>query len=458
MKLFKLEFKRQLFSFVYLIFCIFLIMSLNNNFFGITQDEIDKANGDNKTTEFIELNRPLLKNPDINDKFFGTKFVENPVKIMTGAVDHLLSEYKRNVYATYPYGYYKAISLSKENQVKILTILCEITGLTENELLNLPDGYFPTVNGTIIHFPKNDNAVNEGDITIQNNEKSDKKAKFISQISYDKFKERMREVEEILGNGSSYSMDSLIRYYGIEEMTFDEAKNEFTTMLKTDKITGSFARLYCDIVSSVVGILPAFLAMFLWFKDLSANGNELIYTRKISSIKLVFIRFITGVILVLIPIIVLSFESLIKLIGFANKNNYTIDYFAYVKYIFIWILPTIMIVMSLSTFLTILTDSPIAVFIQLIWWFIDRGMTALSGDTKIFTLMIRHNTLFEQDVIIKQFNTIIINRLMYVLLSIILVIIASFILNKKRSGKFDFYRYYQKIVYFVKSKYKVSHC
>lgn len=461
MRLFKIEFKRQIFSLIYVFFCILLILGLNKNFFGITQDEIKKAYGKTSTESFIELDRPLLKEPTVNDDFFGTKFVENPEKIMIGATDNLLSEYKRNTYATYPYGYYKAVSLSEKEQNRILEILCEITGLSEKELLNLPDGYFPTVNGTIVHIPKNDTAKNNINITVPDNESqnlNDKYKVFTPQISYQLFKNRMTEVEEIVGRGCAYEIDNLIKYYGIEEMTYEEAKEEFDTILKEDKLTGSFARLYCDVVSGIVGIIPAFIVVFLWMKDLTSRSSLLIYVRKVSSCKLVLSRYLTGVVLVILPVMLLTLESLIPLVKFAFENNYTIDYLAYIKYIFIWILPTIMIVMALSTLLTVLTDSPIVILIQLIWWFVDRGVTDLTGDTSFFTLMIRHNTLFELEAVKAQNEMILTNRLILIVLSFIFISITVFILNKKRSGKFELWGQYEKILAFIKRKFKISYC
>lgn len=42
--------------------------------------------------------------------------------------------------------------LSTEEQKEILSIIEEITGLSEKQIKNLPDDYFPSVNGNIIHM------------------------------------------------------------------------------------------------------------------------------------------------------------------------------------------------------------------------------------------------------------------------------------------------------------------
>lgn len=458
MKLFRMECKRQGFTAMYLLCVILLIVGWYKNFFGITSEEIKKAQGNGKTTEIMELDRPLLKEPTATDDFYGIKYVEDPELIMRGATDKLLSEYNRNIYATYPLGYYKAVSLGEREQKRVAEILCEITGLSEEQLSDIPEGYFPTVNGSIIHIPEEGmesiDASGVSSVVLKEEvKKQDKFSVFTPQISYDVFKNRMKEMEQILGKGSSYSIKTLITYYGMEEMTYEEAQSEFKTMLEEDQLTGGFARLFCDVMSGGLGILPVFLVVFLWLKDLVTGSKEIVYTKKISSLKIVIFRYVAGVTIVILPVLLLSFESLVPLIRFAYENNYNIDCFAYIKYIAWWLLPTVMIVMASGTFFTILTDSPIAILIHAVWWIIDRGMTVLTGGTTLTTLMIRHNTLREIETIKEQSGLILANRFIYIILSLLLLVMAAFILEKKRRGNFDWWRYYTKVSSFVKSKF-----
>lgn len=458
MKLTKIECRRQVFTLIYLLCVVLLVVGWYKNFFGITDEEIKKAQGNGKTTEIMELDRPLLKEPTTEDDFYGIKYVENPELIMRGATDKLLSEYNRNIYATYPLGYYKAVSLGEKEQQRVAEILCEITGLSKAQLSDIPEGYFPTVNGSIIHIPEEGTgSINSNGVSIavpeEEGEQQDKFSVFTPQVSYDIFKERMKEIEQMLGKGSSYSMKMLITYYGMEEMTYEEAQSEFTTMLEEDQLTGGFARLFCDVMSGGIGILPVFLVVFLWLKDLVTSSKEIIYAKKVSSFKLVISRYTTGVMIIILPVLLLSFESLIPLIKFAYQNNYNIDCFAYIKYIIWWILPTVMIVMASGTFFTILTDSPIAILIHIVWWVIDRGITDLTGGTTLTTLMIRHNTLREIETIKEQSCLILTNRLFYVMLSCLLLAMTVLILEKKRRGKFEWWRYYTKISNFVKNKF-----
>ena len=489
MKLYFKECRKIATSVIYYVFLIFLVVSWYQNYFGLTQQEINWAGG-GKAPEYT-FDRPLLSKPSTEDSDYGSKTVENPERIMVGATDALLSEYKVNCYATYPFGYYKAVVLDHEKQERILAILCEITGLTSEQLSNLPAGYFPATNGTIFHMEQEEENADSGlsitmgdkagktgdeyEITIVGDGSDDAEASsgkdgnstteekdytkiFVSQVSYEHFKELMNEVEEIIGEkGSRYSMEMMITYFGVTGMTYDEAMADYTQTIEKDRITGGFARLFCDYTGQTLGLYPVFLVIAIWLKDKRSRMEELIYSRESSSAKLLTARYLACVTMILFPVILLSFESLIPLIRFGAEQNLTVDYFAFLKYILWWLLPTIMVVSAAGTFLTLLTDTPVAILMQFAWWMIDRGVTGLSGDTKWFTLMIRHNTLRGYDVIQDSLKIIWLNRTMMILASIVLLVCSTWILGQKRKGKMNAAVIYRKWISAFKGKLEAIH-
>jgi hypothetical protein len=169
------------------------------------------------------------------------------------------------------------------------------------------------------------------------------------------------------------------------------------------------------------------------------------------------VRYTASITMLLLPVILLSLESLVPLIGFGSKIGIPVDCFAFMKYILWWLLPTVMIVTTLGMFLTMLTDTPIAILVQFMWWLIDRGITELSGDTSLFTLMVRHNTLRGSEIIQQNFKIICINRLSMTGLSIMLVIFSMWILSLKRKGKINAANIYTKWFEFIKSKLPALH-
>lgn len=465
MKLYLKECRRIATNFVYFLFIAVLVFSWWGKFRGMTKTEIDWANG--RTPANVSFDRPLLAEPTEEDDYFGMKTSEdNPEEIMTGVTRALLSEYRENIYATYPLGNYKAIALDSKEQARVLEILCEITGLTEEQLSNLPQGYFPAITGAIISF---DSAELDEDGNLHmpsgadnkangSSEETDKTKKFISQVTYERFKELMREMETIIGEeGSQYSTEMMITYFGMSEMSYEESCAEYTSTIKDDRVTGSFARLFCDYIGLALGLYPIFIIVYMWLKDRLDNMTELLYIRRASSLKLVLTRYLAGITMVLIPVIVLSFESLIPLMSFGSEHGISIDPFAYIKYILWWLLPTIMIVSAIGVFFTLLTDSPIAVLLQFLWWIVDKGVTGLSGDTKITTLMIRHNTLRGYELIKDNFHAICVNRLLMAGISILLVILSVCVLQQKRKGKINASNIYGKALGNLKSKFSFMH-
>ena len=457
MKLYLKECKKITASIIFYLFIAILIFSWFQNFRGVTQTEINWANGIPPAD--IGFERPLLSKPSEKDDYFGSKVSEdNPEAIMTGVTRALLSEYEANSYATYPLGYYKAITLSGDEQKQVLGILCEITGLTEEELKNLPGDYFPAVTGTIISFDAM-NVDKDGNLNLEMGSGTDEKsednkyANFVSQVTYKHFKELMRKMEAIIGEkGSQYSPEMMLTYFGMSEMTYEEALEEYNQIINQDKVTGGFARLFCDYMGLALGLYPVFLVVIIWMKDRMSNATELIYSRKISSTKLVLSRYLAGITMVLIPVLLLSLESLVPLISFGAKNGIQIDCFAYIKYIVWWLLPEVMVVCAIGMFFTLLTDSPIAIVLQFLWWMVDKGATGLSGDTKLTTLMIRHNTLRGYETIQEGLQIICMNRLLMAGIGILFVILSIWVLTSKRKGKINAANVYNRSFQYIQGK------
>lgn len=457
MKLYLKECKKITASIIFYLFIAILIFSWFQNFRGVTQTEINWANGIEPAD--IGFERPLLSKPSEKDDYFGSKVSEdNPEAIMTGVTRALLSEYEANSYATYPLGYYKAITLSGDEQKQVLGILCEITGLTEEELKNLPDDYFPAVTGTIISFDAM-NVDKDGNLNMEMGSETDTKsednkyAHFVSQVTYEHFKELTRKMEAIIGEkGSQYSPEMMITYFGMSEMTYEEALEEYNQTINQDKVTGGFARLFCDYMGLALGLYPVFLVVIIWMKDRMSNATELIYSRNISSTKLVLSRYLAGITMVLIPVLLLSLESLVPLISFGAKNGIQIDCFAYIKYIVWWLLPEVMVVCAIGMFFTLLTDSPIAIVLQFMWWMVDKGATGLSGDTKLTTLMIRHNTLRGYETIQEDLQIIWMNRLLMAGIGILFVVLSIWVLTSKRKGKINAANVYNRGLGYIQGK------
>ena len=435
------EMKKTVCSVVYLLFLALMIYNWYENFYGVTEKEIRKAYESDSAVYSTVTGGAILAEPDPETGSYGTKSEENPEKIMCGGTDKLIIEYLNNSYATYPVSYYKEVILHEEEQEKILEIIQEITGLNEEQISNLPDDYFPRVNGNIIHMESGaetemDIAADIGEADVAA-EAKDYTKHFISQVTYDRFKELMAEASDIIGPGSNYTRDNLLLYYGQVEMDYEEAVDEYHTTIYDDKVTIAFARLFCDYLSRTLGLYPVFLAVAMWMRDRRCRMQELINVKAIGTAKLIIVRYLALLAAVLIPVFLLSLESLVPLVEFSVETGIEIDLFAFAKYILWWLLPTSMIVLALGMFLTILTRTPVAVIVQLVWWFMDSSFTGLSGDTGLFTLMIRHNLLNGSELIRQDLGIIWMNRGIMAGVAVLLVLLSIVIYDMKRGGKLE---------------------
>lgn len=450
--LFIKELKKVYFSFVYVLFIGLLLFSWYENFYGVTKQEIS-ASQDNLSSVYSEFTGgSLLKKPEKNADSYGMKNKEVSEKIMSGGTDMLIIEFSKNSYSTYPYSYYKEIVLSDKEQQAILEIISEITGLDEKQIRNLPDNYFPDINGNIIHFGADIEQNENGSFSFEMGD-HDNHA-FIPQVSYKRFKELMAEAESIIGKGSNYSMENLLQYYGLSEVTYDEAIEEYNKTIYDDKVSNAFARLFCDYTGRAIGLYPVFAVVIFWLKDRRNRMHELIDSKQTGTAKLIVIRFFAMLTAVMLPVVLLSMESFIPLISYSEDTGIAIDMFAFIKYIMWWLLPTAMIVTSLGMFLTILTSTPLAVLVQFIWWFVDTSVTGLSGDTTLFTLMIRHNTLNGSEIIHRNFTLICLNRGLFVCLALVLMVLSIIVYDQKRGGRFNYAYFLQKHFGFFKNRFR----
>jgi predicted transcriptional regulator len=356
---------------------------------------------------------------------YGTVYEEIAEQIVPKATRKLLNEYCQGSYVAYPIGFIKYVKLNKTDTEKIEAILIEITGINIDKL------------------KKMNNSESLSEILANIN------------INYDRFKELMEEASSIVGVGSNYSKENLLRL-GLRPKTYEEAMKEYKDLIYGDKITNAYARLFSDYLGIVLGLFPAFVVVFYMMRDKKSNMHELIYYRKVSSFKLIVCRYVALVWMMMVPVLVLAVISTVQFLGIGDSLKVSIDYFAFIKYSFAWLLPTVMAVTALGMLLTVLTESVLAILIQIVWFFMAMASAGLGGNYALMQLIIRFNTPGERQLFISNFNSILLNRLFYVVLSATLLALSVYILNLKRIGRIDIYGRFRKYSSIVKGKFKGS--
>lgn len=315
---------------------------------------------------------------------YGIKYVDDPELIMKEATASLIVEFEANAYITYPPPLliYKNVKLSEAKQAEIQAIVAQ-----------LADG----------------------------------------QPNYERFKELMKRADKLIGGGSKYAVSNLTDF-GETDMTYEDALAEFNAIVDKDRITGALARYFCDYFGFVLAVFPVFVAVAIGLKDRRARMRELVYSRRVSSLTVVFVRYAALVAMMFLPVLLVAGYFTVQTAG--DYTGESIDRFAFFKYSLGWLLPTLMGSTAVGVFLTVLTETPIAVAVQGLWWFIDinRGVKHIYGGYG-GDLAVRHNTIGNTEVFLQHLDTLMINRIGYTMLSFVLVGAAAGVYELKRRGK-----------------------
>lgn len=359
----------------------------------------------------------MEKAPEKGLEDYGVKPSKDKNIIMSATLGMLAGEYAEGRYTTYPIGFVKSVTLGKEEEAKVGEILKEATGLDKEEIEEKIDEFYENSGGIITSRP-----------VLEPSES----------LSYGRFEEIMQEVDDMLGGGSSYALDSL-GDNGSEPKTYEDAVKEYEELVQKDGYTGGYARLFSDYMVIILGILPVFLAVTRELRDRRANMQELIYVRRSSSMTIIASRYLSMVVMILIPVFALSIQPLASCVTYAKTAGISVDYLAFAKYIAGWLLPTVMVVTALGMLLTELTDTALAVLVQGAWWFVSifMGAKTMDGGRYGWNLIPRHNTILNYSGYQEGFSQLLTNRILYASLAVIAVSVTAWIYSQKRKGRMN---------------------
>ena len=382
--------------------------------------------------------------------------------MMIGATKLLMYNCRDNCYQYYPFGYVKEKTMSAKEQAVILQYLMELTGLSERELAGAKDGAGDTNigdipisgDGAFILEPGRGSTNENGQFVIRPDEwqyvpgdgtsseaTSQSSGGFEIQVSFERFKEIMEEVNRMIGRNSYFSWTMLKLYYfgnDMEEAPITERQHR--EFYEGDRVTGAFARYYCDSISLRMLFLPAFVIVDLMLRDKRRKMQGLIYPRTISSAKLLCTRYAAAVCMTMLPILILPVKSLIVLMQYCGSIGVQADALAFFKYILAWILPTVLLIMAISLMVTALLENYTAILLAgLIWLVGNPTVDKLEGGNYgLFDLIIRHNTLKGYGRMMENIQMLALNRITISVIALALVGLAVLVYSKKRKGGLNF--------------------
>ena len=338
-------------------------------------------------TQFSSDADSIVTEPVAGRDNYGMTETDDPAVIISAAIEGLSREVELNSYVAYPVGFYKEVTLTDAKQAKMKDILAQLKERYQK-----------------------------------------------GELSYEAFLEYMRQADKLIGGGSYYSDRFLISRFGTVSASYEDARREYEAFVSEDKITGAYARLFCDYLGIVLGIMPVFVAAALVERDRKAQMEQLVFSRKISSAALVVNRFLALIVSMAVPVLLLSIAATIQVFGI--YEGMSLDPAAIISMAGIWLMPNILIASAVGMALTEIYSPLLAVFAQSVWWIFSISTGKLTGAIHKFTLVLRHNNLLKRQIFVRQTGDFLFNRCFYIVAALILVAVTVWIYEKKRKGGF----------------------
>lgn len=366
----------------------------------------------------------ISKEPEPGQESYGTKDSDDPSKIMSCTLGSLEEAYYHDYFQTSPVGFTKHVQLNKEEKAEISRILEEMTGMNDKQRQNIYE-----------------KQVQEN--TVQSDDGSYTQVGVIELelapgVSYEKFVKKMERVDDILGGGSTYAEKNLIGN-ALVDMTYEDALEQYQNLVEKDRFTGGYARLFCDYMGIVLGIAPIFMAVTRGLRDRRSSMQDVVYIRSVSSTALILSRYLAMVLMMTLPVILLSFLPLTQCLLYTSGIGISADVLAFLKYSLWMLVPEILTVSAVGMMLTELTQTALAIAVQVFWWFISifSGVSNIYGGNYGWSLIPRNNSVLNYQKYMDGLNQLVANRIFYTLLAIVFVGLTILIYERKRKGGLD---------------------
>ncbi|NLY45071.1 MAG: ABC transporter permease [Tissierella sp.] len=365
----------------------------------------------------------VLVKPQVGGDNYGFKYSDDEDVIMKQSLKELILEFDRNSFSTYPVGFYKEVILNETKQEEMEDILNILTGLSMDEINKRLSRYYDGQINVMTEY---------GYMMVQDGVELD--IQVLESISYDEYLVIMDNVDKLIGGGSSYHPKSLKNIARVPR-SYEEAMEDYNSILKEDRVSAAYARQFSDYMGIVLGVLPVFLAVTRGLRDKRALTAETIYSKKASSWTIVLTRYFSTILMILVPLLILSISPSLQSLYFADSIGVKGDALAFVKYIMGWLLPTILFATSIGFFFTELTGGPLGILVQMAWWIVS---VFIAGGNLVgyvgWSLVPRFNTVGKYSIYASIYDELVINRMVYSIASIVLLVLTVYIYSLKRKG------------------------
>ena len=199
----------------------------------------------------------------------------------------------------------------------------------------------------------------------------------------------------------------------------DEVNKNIKNIIDAKGFNSIFSKKYVTYIQLISAflILPLFLITLT--KDTKSDINEIIYVQPISSTKYILCKYASCLISILVMLYIIG-ASMDLYVTYKFKSiGWNIDYSGFFKYYSVYIIPTILFLSSLITFLVLLLKKSVAILPIYILYVVFNATQSVflghSSSNQIYKCIIR----LISDTPSSDF--IIINRIIYIILSLLLI-------------------------------------
>lgn len=400
--LLKLECKQILKSLIYYLYVFLFVLFITGQL------------GDSDWTE-------TLNKPEIGQDSYGLGYTDDENTIMEQTINNLLICIENNSFDTYPIGFYKEVKLSDNELDKLKDILLVCTGKQFEEIELEIENY-------INNARENENSGEELMSLVIGAKEG---------LTYTQFQEEMRKACKIIGRGSDFEKE---KYKSVRTaLTYEEALVEYNNLCKKDRVTNAYMRLYSDYAGIVLAVLPIFLGVSRCLRDKKSKLNGVIYSKAASSKCIILSRYISCVIMAFLPVVITAFILQMPYQYYAVKSGFNPDYFAFIKYSFVWLLPEIMFCIALAFLITEFTENIFAIFIQVLLALISLCSASSLIGCFGFHLVTRWNALGMWAQFNNERQNLYINKLFYTIAAIVCIMLTILVYEKKRCREVSLY-------------------
>jgi hypothetical protein len=371
----------------------------------------------------------LLVKPAPDMENYGSEDAEVPDQVRRNMAYRLYRDMVNNRYDTYRFGILTHKNLKYDDRQKVLAIFEKITGESFYKI----DAEFYIMD---LEKVMEDHNLNENQAADYLREVYYKQlrneftagqtttmfydyAEYIpvnDSLSYDEYKKEIAELRKIIG-GHSDDYTNFAKY-GSVPVTYDESLARYETVVYKDGISGAYARLFCDYMGAAAGLLPALIAWEIFrggFRGKKRDDDE------------IWIRFFAITAMSLLPVLILAVAATFELSSGVRPLGLSVDYFAYVGYSLLWLLPTTAFAAAVGLLFTVVTKRSVGIYVQLVIWYWSMSLWTRDGLEPVkygANMFLRHSILGGYDLYAASLGWILVNRMAYLLAAIVLTAAA----------------------------------